>query len=91
MKITFRLLIASLILTATIMAYPLQDEASAPRISMSDFVKKIGTPDMVILDVRSFEGYKGGHIPGAISIPLNELPERWKELPKDKLIVAYCS
>jgi rhodanese-related sulfurtransferase len=30
------------------------------------------------------------HLPGAISIPIDELPNRLDELPSDKLIVAYC-
>ncbi len=45
---------------------------------------------LVVLDVRPHEEYKAGHIPGAISIPLDELKKRVKELPKGKQIVAYC-
>ncbi len=45
---------------------------------------------VVVLDVRPQEEYEAGHIPGAISIPLNELKRRVKELPKSKQIVAYC-
>lgn len=45
---------------------------------------------VVVLDVRPQEEYEAGHIPGAISIPLNDLSKRVKELPKSKQIVAYC-
>lgn len=45
---------------------------------------------LVVLDVRPHEEYKAGHIPGAVSIPLDELKKRIKELPKSKRIVAYC-
>ena len=45
---------------------------------------------LVVLDVRPHEEYRAGHIPGAISIPLEELKRRVKELPKSKQIVAYC-
>lgn len=45
---------------------------------------------LVVLDVRPQEEYKAGHIPGAVSIPLDELRKRVKELPKSKQIVAYC-
>ena len=45
---------------------------------------------LVVLDVRPSEEYEAGHIPGAISIPLEELKRRVKELPKSKQIVAYC-
>ena len=46
--------------------------------------------EIVILDVRTREGYNEGHIPGAINIPFEELPTRAKELPKSKDIITYC-
>lgn len=45
---------------------------------------------LVVLDVRPQEEYDAGHLPGAVSIPLEELKKRIKELPKSKQIVAYC-
>jgi rhodanese-related sulfurtransferase/DNA-binding transcriptional ArsR family regulator len=44
----------------------------------------------VVLDVRPSIEYKAGHIAGARSIPISELSERLKELPKSRTIVAYC-
>ena len=46
--------------------------------------------EIVVLDVRHRKGFEEGHIPGAISIPFEELEERYKELPKDKEIITYC-
>jgi rhodanese-related sulfurtransferase len=46
--------------------------------------------NLVVLDVRPQEEYEAGHLPGAVSIPLDELKKRVKELPKSKQIVAYC-
>ncbi len=45
---------------------------------------------VVLLDVRPRVEYQAGHLPGAISIPLDELEPRLTELPKRKTIVAYC-
>jgi rhodanese-related sulfurtransferase len=45
---------------------------------------------LVVLDVRPREEYEAGHIPGALSIPLEELKKRVKELPRSTQIVAYC-
>jgi len=45
---------------------------------------------LVVLDVRPQEEFEAGHIPGAVSIPLDELRKRVKELPRNKQIVAYC-
>jgi rhodanese-related sulfurtransferase/biotin operon repressor len=46
--------------------------------------------DTLLLDVRPGEEFAAGHLPGAISIPLDELPERLSDLPTDVLIVTYC-
>jgi rhodanese-related sulfurtransferase len=48
------------------------------------------TTRVTVLDVRPAEEYDAGHIPGAISIPLDQLAERLAELPKRGQIVAYC-
>ena len=34
--------------------------------------------------------YEAGHIPGAVSIPIDELPARLAGLPREPDIVAYC-
>jgi rhodanese-related sulfurtransferase len=46
--------------------------------------------EIVVIDVRPVEEYASGHIPGAISMPLDVLPARLSELPMAKDIVAYC-
>jgi len=46
--------------------------------------------DVLVLDVRPPAEYAAGHIPGAVSIPLDELQARLGELPPDGEIVAYC-
>ncbi|HWQ11437.1 MAG TPA: metalloregulator ArsR/SmtB family transcription factor [Roseiflexaceae bacterium] len=45
---------------------------------------------IVLLDVRPRLEYEAGHLPGARSIPLEELPQRLEELPREALIVTYC-
>jgi rhodanese-related sulfurtransferase len=45
-----------------------------------------------LLDVRTPAEYAGGHIEGAILIPVQEIQSRVNELePKDKPIVVYCA
>lgn len=46
--------------------------------------------EVVVLDVRPAQEYLAGHIPGAISIPVEELGDRINELPEDMEIVVYC-
>ena len=60
---------------------------------------KIKTPDMlalveegkaILVDVRFREEFEVWHMNFAKNIPLNELPKRLGELPKDKLIITAC-
>lgn len=46
--------------------------------------------DILLLDVRQPEEYKAGHIPGAILIPLPELPDRFLDLKSSSRIMVYC-
>jgi|SRR5690625_1523938 len=48
------------------------------------------TSEMLVLDVRSNFEYDAAHFPGAISIPWDELSQRWEEIPKDQYVVVYC-
>jgi rhodanese-related sulfurtransferase len=45
---------------------------------------------LVVLDVRPASEHAAGHVPGAVSIPVQELRRRLAELPLDQEIVAYC-
>lgn len=45
----------------------------------------------LLLDVRSPEEFRGGHIEGAVNIPVDELESRLGELtPPQEPIVLYC-
>ena len=46
--------------------------------------------EAIIIDVRPAEEYQKAHLPGAISMPLDQLEIGLQELPKDRHIVAYC-
>ncbi|MFV2040948.1 MAG: rhodanese-like domain-containing protein [Candidatus Hydrothermarchaeales archaeon] len=63
------------------------------KISIDDLKKKIDAgEDIQIVDVRGRECcYDLGHIPGAVSIPLNKFEERApRELDKEKPVIVYC-
>lgn len=47
--------------------------------------------DLTILDVTEEMERMVFHIPGSVHIPLGQLRQRMSELPKDRLIVAYCA
>jgi rhodanese-related sulfurtransferase len=60
------------------------------QLSTEDLRQRLGTGDVLLLDVRPRLEYEAGHLPDARSIPLDELPNRLNELPTDALIVTYC-
>lgn len=47
--------------------------------------------DHVLVDVRQLHEWAAGRIPGAIHIPLNDLPHRLDEIPDDKPVVVVCA
>ena len=52
--------------------------------------RRLDTGDVTLIDVRPGDEFAAGHIPGALSVPVAELADRLRELPKRKEIVAYC-
>jgi rhodanese-related sulfurtransferase/DNA-binding transcriptional ArsR family regulator len=59
-------------------------------ISSADLLKDARRDGVVLIDVRPRSEFEAGHIPGAISMPMDELPGRMQELPTGADVVAYC-
>jgi rhodanese-related sulfurtransferase/DNA-binding MarR family transcriptional regulator len=59
-------------------------------IGLAELRQRLGEGDIVLLDVRPVAEFDAGHIPGARSIPVDELPGRLDELPAGDEIAAYC-
>lgn len=55
-------------------------------------IVQAGSEDVLILDVRQPNEFSEGHIPGAVNLPVRELPARIKELPAnlEKPIITVC-
>jgi rhodanese-related sulfurtransferase/biotin operon repressor len=66
------------------------NRSAAELVSMRELLKRARAADIVILDTRPPGEYEAGHIAGAISVPIDKLRRRLRELPKDKEYVAYC-
>ena len=43
-----------------------------------------------VLDVREQEEYASGHVPGAVHIPMNDVPQRLAEVPTDRRVLVVC-
>jgi len=55
-----------------------------------ELLARIRRREVTLLDVRPASEYAAAHLPGALSIPLPELPGRMGEIPRGKEVVAYC-
>jgi 3-mercaptopyruvate sulfurtransferase SseA len=74
--------------------------ATPGHVAPNDGVKRITTVELrdavakgtaIVVDVRSASVYQQNHIKDSISIPLEQVQTRLQELPRDKMIVTYCS
>jgi rhodanese-related sulfurtransferase len=48
------------------------------------------TADHVLIDVREPHEWEAGHVPGALHIPMGDVPERFGELPTEGDVVVMC-
>lgn len=59
-------------------------------ISQTEFMD-MAKSSLIVLDVRTPDEFKEGHVPGAINLPLGNLPEQFTSLGnKEQKIVVYC-
>ena len=67
------------------------DGEEVERITIADAKKMVEAGDAIIVDARSKNSYETEHIKGSINIPAGDMEKRYKEIPKGKKIIVYCS
>jgi rhodanese-related sulfurtransferase len=55
------------------------------------FIEKWAGGEAILLDVRAAQEIDFVTLPFALAIPINELPQRLNEIPRNKLVAAFCS
>jgi rhodanese-related sulfurtransferase/DNA-binding HxlR family transcriptional regulator len=68
----------------------LGDRGGVEPISRRELAARLRRRDVVVIDVRPRREYESGHIPGARSMPPEEVRKRLRELPEGIEVVAYC-
>lgn len=63
----------------------------ARRITVPELKDMLASNEAIVLDVRNQSSYDQAHIRGARLIPEAEIVNHLDELPRNKLIVTYCS
>jgi rhodanese-related sulfurtransferase len=69
---------------------PAATGSTLQQVSVAEAKKLIDDGKVTVVDVRTPEEYKEGHIPGATSLPLQELEDRLAELDKQTPYLLVC-
>lgn len=59
-------------------------------VSVRELEQRLRDGDVTVIDVRPREEYEAGHIPGALSLPVEQLKRGRAAPPRSREIVAYC-
>jgi adenylyltransferase/sulfurtransferase len=65
-----------------------------PKVSVAELKRRLDRgEDVVVLDVRQPHAYAEfpGDIPGSVRIPPPDVPTRYDEIPRNRLVVPYCT
>ncbi len=60
------------------------------KVAQSVVMEKIKAGAQIV-DVRSPEEFRDGFYPGAVNIPVGDLPRRLGEIKKEQAVVLYCA
>jgi rhodanese-related sulfurtransferase len=66
------------------------DGGAGERIQRDELERLVSAGEAVVVDVRPGVEYANGHLPQAVSVPLDALPKAAAELPRDRRLVVYC-
>jgi thioredoxin len=64
-------------------------DAAATEVDLDTFAARHAEGGYV-LDVREPYEYAGGHVPGSVLVPMNDVPGRLDELPRDRVVHVIC-
>jgi rhodanese-related sulfurtransferase len=86
------LLIFIIITSGLLLLFPQALSGGVRMINVKNSVLLMNREACIIIDVRSEEKFNAGHIPNAVNIPYNKLPEMVDKLKKQpkKTILVYC-
>jgi rhodanese-related sulfurtransferase/DNA-binding transcriptional ArsR family regulator len=68
----------------------LEERGAMEAVQSAELLRRLREGEVTLLDVRPPDEYRAGHIPGALSVPIDELKRGLSDLPRDRDIVAYC-
>jgi hydroxyacylglutathione hydrolase len=62
-----------------------------PAVHAAELVRRIESKEnFTLLDVRTIEEYRSGHLPNAVHLYVGELPNQLKGVPPDRPVTTFC-
>ena len=91
---TRRLMLALLVGLVSIVTASAAGQAmrNVPRISIDEVKALMAKQQVLLIDVRDPQSFADGHMPGAINVPFDHIPnhvDAWKA--EKRLLVTYCA
>lgn len=68
----------------------LGDRRELEAITREELRRRLEAGEVIVIDVRPEAEFAAGHIPGAVSVPIDELEDRLGQLDDERTVVAYC-
>ncbi len=91
-----RLLLSIIVLGSVVPTSRADDKPAdkpVPKLSVEEFDKKRQEKDAVVLDVRTPEEFKAGHVPGAVNLDIGDkdFDKKLASLDKNKTYLVHCA
>jgi len=83
-------LIAAIVVAALLLAVTTPAASVRARVDSAELIRLQGSGVMVV-DVRTPSEYASGHIPGALNVPVDQLPQTSATWSKDRAVAVYCA
>lgn len=66
------------------------DGGGEERLDREELERVVAAGEVLIVDVRPRVEFEHGHLPQAMSLPIEDLPDSAADLPRDRRLVVYC-
>ncbi len=87
-----RIALMALLVVAASGVLAAQAMRNVPRISIDEVKALMAKKQVVLIDVRDPQSFAEGHMPGAINVPFDHIPNHVDQWKKEKrLLVTYCA
>lgn len=76
---------------------PMPEGIAHPAFSLPEFRARMATGNVLVLDARNRKIFEEGHVPGALSLPVDDFDAKYAETKAkllahpERLIIVYCS